>query len=103
VDGTSRVIGDNHARFCERLGVKFPGPTRRRRAIGVPTAEELVRLCKSIARICGLVIHDPFISQREGIKAGLPEDVGYVQTMELGSVAGDFIAMSPRHILKAPR
>jgi hypothetical protein len=39
VDGTSRVIGDNHARFCERLGVKFPGPTRRRRAIGVPTAE----------------------------------------------------------------
>jgi transposase len=49
--------------------------------------EELVRLCKSIARICGLVIHDPFISQREGIKAGLPEDVRYVQTVELGSVA----------------
>ena len=30
-DGTSRVTGDSHARFCERLGVKFPGPTRRRR------------------------------------------------------------------------
>ena len=30
VDGTSRVTGDCHARICERLGVKFPGPTRRR-------------------------------------------------------------------------
>src|SRR5437764_5776939 len=30
MDGTSRVTGDSHARFCERLGVKFPGPTRRR-------------------------------------------------------------------------
>ena len=27
--GTSRVSGDGHARFCERLGVKFPGATRR--------------------------------------------------------------------------
>ena len=26
--GTSRVTGDSHARICERLGVKFPGPTR---------------------------------------------------------------------------
>ena len=24
MDGTSRVTGDSHARFCERLGVKFP-------------------------------------------------------------------------------
>ncbi len=30
MDGTSRVTGDCHARFCERLGVKLPGPTRRR-------------------------------------------------------------------------
>src|SRR5215831_18449615 len=29
MDGTSRVTGDSHARFCERLGVRFPGPTRR--------------------------------------------------------------------------
>ena len=28
MDGTSRVTGDSHARFCERLGVKFPGATR---------------------------------------------------------------------------
>ena len=30
MDGTSRVTGDCQARICERLGVKFPGPTRRR-------------------------------------------------------------------------
>lgn len=29
VDGTSRVTGDSHARICERLGVRFPGATRR--------------------------------------------------------------------------
>jgi hypothetical protein len=42
-DGTSRVTGDSHARFCERLGVKFPGPTRRRRVTGVPTATKRVK------------------------------------------------------------
>src|SRR5439155_25558125 len=26
--GTSRVTGDGQARICERLGAKFPGPTR---------------------------------------------------------------------------
>src|ERR1700739_4659622 len=30
LDGTSRVTGDCHARFCERLGVQFPGATRRK-------------------------------------------------------------------------
>ena len=29
--GTSRVTGDSQARFCEGLGVKFPGPTRQTR------------------------------------------------------------------------
>jgi hypothetical protein len=28
LSGTSRVTGDSPARFCEGLGVKFPGPTR---------------------------------------------------------------------------
>ena len=28
--GTSRVSREAHARICERLGVKFPGPTRPR-------------------------------------------------------------------------
>ena len=26
----SRMIGDNHVRFCERNGVKLPVPTRQR-------------------------------------------------------------------------
>ena len=38
MDGTSRVTGDRHARFCERLGVKFPGATRRWSAMAIPTA-----------------------------------------------------------------
>ena len=28
MDGTSRVSREAHARFCERLGVQFPGATR---------------------------------------------------------------------------
>jgi hypothetical protein len=28
-DGTSRMNREVHVRFCEGLGVKFPGPTRR--------------------------------------------------------------------------
>jgi hypothetical protein len=27
-DGTSRMTRECHVRICERLGVKFPGPTR---------------------------------------------------------------------------
>ena len=30
-DGTSRMMREYQVRFCERLGVKFPGPTRHRR------------------------------------------------------------------------
>jgi hypothetical protein len=48
MDGTSRVTGDSHARFCERLGVKFPGPTRRGRtagsAVSLPDKYRLPRL-----------------------------------------------------------
>src|ERR1700730_7627531 len=29
VGGTSRISREAYVRFCERLGVKFPGPTRR--------------------------------------------------------------------------
>ena len=38
LDGTSRVNREVYARFCERLGVQLPGPTRRCRATGIPTA-----------------------------------------------------------------
>jgi hypothetical protein len=30
-DGTSRMNREVHVRFCEGLGVKFPGPTRQTR------------------------------------------------------------------------
>lgn len=41
LNGTSRVNREVYARFCERLGVKLPGPTRRRSVIVVPTASKL--------------------------------------------------------------
>ena len=34
--GTSRMTRECHVRFCERLGVQFPGPTRHPRRIGTP-------------------------------------------------------------------
>src|SRR6516162_8059051 len=33
VGGTSRVSRETHARICERLGVKLPGPTRHVRGV----------------------------------------------------------------------
>ena len=44
MNGTSRVTGDSQARFCERLGVKFPGPTRRRSAMTRPYRDLLAIL-----------------------------------------------------------
>ena len=43
LDGTSRVTGDCHARFCERLGVKSPGatPASMAQETGIPTATTL--------------------------------------------------------------
>src|ERR1035438_4627602 len=38
MNGTSRVNREIYARFCERLGVKFPGPTRRCWVTRIPTA-----------------------------------------------------------------
>jgi hypothetical protein len=42
------MTGDRHSRFCERLGVKLPGPTRQFRAVingGYPD-DEPVGLCQ---------------------------------------------------------
>ncbi len=41
MDDTSRVNREVYARFCERLGVQFPRPTRRRSAMIVPTATRI--------------------------------------------------------------
>ena len=35
-DGMSRMMREYHVRFCEGLGVKFPGPTRHKRRISSP-------------------------------------------------------------------
>ena len=34
--GTSRMMREYQVRICERLGVKFPGPTRHQRRYGCP-------------------------------------------------------------------
>ena len=44
------MTGDSHARFCERPGVRFPGPTRRCRATGIPTAT--LRRLREFDRVC---------------------------------------------------
>ncbi len=52
---------------------------------------ELVRLCQSIARVCGLEIHDPLGGSGEesfvNDKVGFPKDVKLIQTVTLGTVA----------------
>jgi hypothetical protein len=65
VSGTSRMNREVHVRFCERLGVKFPGPTRpwatlakvpidRLRSVGMP--EEGVMTRKEVYRPKGRVV-----------------------------------------------
>jgi hypothetical protein len=44
MDGTSRVNREVYARFCERRGVKFPGPTRRRSVMGRPYRDRRGRM-----------------------------------------------------------
>ena len=48
---------------------------------------ELVRLCKSIARVCGLEIHDPIEQKQESLfpKVGLPKDIELLGCIELGT------------------
>lgn len=52
--------------------------------------DELVRLCQSIARVCGLNIHDPLGgSKGESFfkaKVGFPSDIKLIQTVTLGTV-----------------
>jgi len=50
--------------------------------------DELVRLCRSIARVCGVEVHDPMgpaqAPTADDRPAALPEDVKLVRTIELG-------------------
>ena len=49
--------------------------------------DELVRLCKSIARVCDLEVIDP-LAEREGARTNdaLPDDVKLMRTVGLGNV-----------------
>ena len=46
--------------------------------------EQLVRLCRSIARVCGVQVVDPLEQDNE--KGGLPQDVKILRTVEFGTV-----------------
>lgn len=46
--------------------------------------DSLVRLCRSIARVCGLEVIDPLAA--DGEKGGLPKDVTIRRTLEFGTV-----------------
>lgn len=46
--------------------------------------EQLVRLCRSIARVCGVEVIDPL--ERDTHKGGLPRDVKIRRTVEFGTV-----------------
>jgi transposase len=50
--------------------------------------EALVRLCKSIARVCGLEVHDVLDSHKPSVSqtSPLPQDVKQIRTVELGMV-----------------
>ena len=43
--GTSRMTRECQVRICERLGVKFPGPTRQKRRIDAPDDFAACPLC----------------------------------------------------------
>jgi len=50
--------------------------------------DELVRLCRSIARVCGVEVHGPMVPAKASVAddrpAVLPEDVKLIRTLELG-------------------
>jgi hypothetical protein len=49
-DGTSRMTRECHVRICERLGVKFPGPTRQSLPKSVARATSTFPPRKPLAR-----------------------------------------------------
>lgn len=49
--------------------------------------EQLLRLCRSIARVCGAEVRDPLLSEPGSEPSSeLPEDVELLRTMELGTL-----------------
>src|SRR5450756_1244232 len=57
IDGTSRMIREYQVRICERLGVKFPGPTRQSRrsdrgpaTSGLPLTTDILRGSRHVSK-----------------------------------------------------
>ena len=52
--------------------------------------EDLVRLCKSIAKVCGVDVHDPLVDGEDpsicNTKSGFPTDIKLIRTVTLGTV-----------------
>ncbi|MEJ2587442.1 MAG: IS1634 family transposase [Deltaproteobacteria bacterium] len=48
--------------------------------------EELVRLCRSIARVCGLTVLDPLDDEQSQVRGGLPSDLKIKNTLSFGCV-----------------
>ena len=46
--------------------------------------ESLIRLCRSIARVCGVEVIDPL--DGSSIQGGLPQDVKILRTVDFGTV-----------------
>src|SRR5450631_3070827 len=51
IDGTSRMMREYQVRICERLGAKFPGPTRQSRQFGGVRATSALPLRTDIVRL----------------------------------------------------
>nr|WP_156033168.1 hypothetical protein [Candidatus Magnetobacterium casensis] len=51
--------------------------------------DDLVRLCRSIARVCGVTVTDSITPEQTSTskeQAGLPEDIKLVRSLKLGAV-----------------
>jgi hypothetical protein len=86
-DGTSRMMREYQVWICERLGVKFPGPTR----------QEIVDLRSRFIggnRRAGIV-HDGSPMEARGARAHTPLGEAVSPTLT-ATAKGDWVAMTPK-------
>jgi hypothetical protein len=66
--------------------------------------QQLVRLCQSIARVCGLIVNDPF-DESEALRLpkamGFAEDLKIKQTLSLGCPLASCSGLKLRHMYEA--
>src|ERR1017187_5063454 len=89
--GTSRVNREVYARFCERLGVKLPGPTRRaRRSLwAVPLSPTLP------ARYGAVSVSERFPGSTEFRGQGTGPDQPFESLRCVGPIGGRVIVFHP--------